>query len=209
MNYGELKLSVASYMHRNDLTAEIPGFIDIAINRMNNGVNSGTVMPSLRVREMITIATINPTSNPFLLPSDFLEMRELSRATATGRLQLTAVGRHELNTYATTGTSPTLYTIDGFNCETRAPATDIEFQIIYFAKIQKFVSDTDTSDLLDEYSQIFLYGALVEANSWIQDNEQQSKTTDMFVSSINAANTSTANSDLGESPQMQGASRWV
>lgn len=35
MNYGELKAQVASYLHRTDLDAEIPDFIDRARERLN------------------------------------------------------------------------------------------------------------------------------------------------------------------------------
>ena len=49
MNYDELQQLIANYMHRTDLAAQIPGFIEIARARINR-VFSGRTMGDLLVK---------------------------------------------------------------------------------------------------------------------------------------------------------------
>ena len=88
MTNAELQALVASYMHRTDLTADIPGFIELARTRINR---------DMRVRENIKEDTETPTTNPRTLPLDFLEMRSIYFLPSTRRVTLTLVGREALN----------------------------------------------------------------------------------------------------------------
>ena len=97
MTYAELQQSVTDYMHRNDLAALIPGFIELARTRINR---------DLRVRAMLEENTVTPVANPFPVPTDFLEMRDMYTTSGNYRVTLTLVGRRQLNQYQVSSGSP-------------------------------------------------------------------------------------------------------
>ena len=76
--------------------------------------------------------------------------------------------------------------------------------MIYYAADPAWTSDTQESPILTRYPNLYLYGSLIEAYNWLQDNENQSKCTDVFTSEIAAANRASAESEVGEVPEMTG-----
>ena len=68
--YTELKTSVANYLERSDLTANIPDFITLTENRLNR---------DLRARVNLVRATTATTASTdfYALPSDLIELRNL------------------------------------------------------------------------------------------------------------------------------------
>ncbi len=202
MNYGELKQTIADYAHRADLSSQIPGFIRVATARLNR---------DLRVQEMVTELATTPTTNPWALPDDYLELRELTRdaTNSVGRVQLSSVSNHQINKYAGATGSPTFYSIDGFEIETAPGGLDTEYALQYVAALPELVGDADTNAVLTRYPNLYIYGALIELYSWTQDQANQQRVTEMVVSEIAAANASSAWAEAGESPQLAGASAWV
>ena len=203
MNYGELKAQVRSYMHRTDLDAEIPGFIELARQRINR---------DLRAREMILQVVVTPTVNPFALQSDFLEMRDIYHSTGTRRITLALVGRKQLNDQrgnALSQPSPQFYSIDGLQIETSPDGIGVDFTQLYYARQAELVDDLDTNPTLDAYPTIWLYGALIEAHSFVQDVDLQDKATGIYTAEVEQANTRSAESESGAALQMQGASQWL
>ncbi|MEE9366417.1 MAG: hypothetical protein V3W44_07005 [Dehalococcoidales bacterium] len=202
MNYGELKLQIADTVHRSDLTAVIPAFIEATRTRLNR---------DLRVQAMINTAEITPTTNPFTAPADFLEMREISRGAqnSTGRVILSSVGRHMLNRYKfATGNSSQFYSVDGYQIEVAPNGVDIPYSLIYYAEIPEFVSDSDETPTLTRYPSLWLYGALYEAYNYTANREAQTVALQDFTSEITAANKSSAMAETSESPMMNGAALW-
>ena len=204
MTYAELQQAVANYMHRIDLAADIPGFIELARQRINR---------DLRVREMIKQATVTPTTNPFPVESDFLEMRDIFYTTANGgfRLALQLVGRRQLDMRKDNSdqAQPGFYSIDGLNLETAPGGIGIEFTEIYYAKEAELVNDTDTNLTLDSYTPIWLYASLIEGHTFAQDLDLMSDAMQKYTGEVQQANDKSAESESGASLQMKGASSWV
>ena len=203
MNYGELKAQVRSYMHRIDLDAEIPGFIELARQRINR---------DLRAREMILQVDVTPTVNPFPLQADFLEMRDIYHATGTRRVTLALVGRKQLNDQKGTELSqpsPQFYSIDGLQIETSPDGIGVDFTELYYARQPELVNDSDTNPTLDAYPTIWLYGALIEGHSFVQDVDLQDKATGIYTAEVTQANTRSAEAESGVALQVQGASQWL
>jgi hypothetical protein len=193
MNYGELKQLVADYMHRGDLTAQLPGFVQFAHAR---------IMRDVRVPGMLTDATLSMASNPQALPSDFLDMRELSGSNGSSRYNLRSVGRSQLNRYtAATGGLPQVYSIIGNSVEVQ-PTTAEDLRIIYFASIPFFSGDTATNTILTNYPYLYLYASLVEANSYIQDAEQREKSINFYLTEVDKVNAEATETRYGEAPQI-------
>ena len=77
--YTELKNLVANYLNRDDLSAQIDSFIDLAEAKFNR---------DLRLRKMLKTVPATPTANDdtVSLPTDYLEMKELHLVQSTKKM---------------------------------------------------------------------------------------------------------------------------
>ncbi len=203
MNFGELKLEVANYMHRVDLTTFIPEFIEKARARINR---------DLRVREMITQADVTPVANPFPAPDGFLEMRDMFYERGGGRVTLTLTDRKQLNDFINTAVSdavPRFYSIDGTQIETRPGGEAIEFTQIFYVEELAFTDDADTRITLTQYPTIWLYAALIEGHSFTQDLDLMNSVQQFYISEVDQANSQSADAESGAALEMSGASNWI
>src|SRR5512139_796982 len=66
--YTDLLASVANWLHRSDLTAVIPDFVDICESNLNR---------DLRCSQMEASATLTVTAGTASLPADFLAVRTI------------------------------------------------------------------------------------------------------------------------------------
>jgi hypothetical protein len=193
MNYGELQQLVIDYMHRADLTDRVPGFVELAHSR---------IMRDLRAPAMIKDETFSVTQNPMGLPEGFIDVRELSYTNGSRRYALTSVGRAAISrATGDTGSLPCKYSIVGDTIEIQ-PETLADYRLIYWKKLPFFTSDTDTSEILDNYPYLYLYGSLIEANSYIQDGEQRVKAIEFYQTEIGEVNAETTATRYGEAPQI-------
>ena len=203
MTNAELQSLVAQYMHRSDLDAEIPGFIELARTRINR---------DMRVRENIIIDTETPTVNPRDLPADFLEMRDIYHRRGENRISLQLVGRKQLDRYdrATINqANPRFYSIDGVQLETQPGGVDVEFTLIYFAAVDELVADDDTNLLMSVYPMTWLYASLIEGHSFTQDLDLMQEAVQSYTSEVSQANAQAAAAESGASLQVEGASAWL
>lgn len=202
MTNAELQQLVANYMHRTDLAADIPGFIELARTRINR---------DMRVRENIITAPEVPTVNPRDLPLDFLEMRDIYYLPGSRRLTLTLVGRKQLNNNqaALNGTQrPQFYSIDGIQLETQPGGTGLEFTLIYYAAVPELVADADTNLLLSVYPMTWLYATLIEGHTFTQDLVLAGEALTNYTSELEQANSSAKAAESGAGLELEGASSW-
>ena len=202
MTYAELQQSVADYMHRSDLTDEIPGFIELARTRINR---------DMRVRENIITAGLTPTTNPFDAPADFMEMRDIYHFRNGSRVHLQLVGREQLDFYdnqAIQDANPRFFSIDGVQLETQPGGIDVVFTLLYYAAVPELVADDDTNLLLSVYPMTWLYGSLIEGHSFTQDLTLEETALAKYTSEVDRANDMAADSESGAALQVAGASRW-
>ena len=165
--YAELRSTIADYLNRDDLTAVIPTFIKLAESKFNR---------KLRVRQMIKRATATIDTAFFAPPSDWLENKEFQLNTnpITKLEFITESYSNELRaTRYTASGKPQYYTVVGNQLEF-IPTPDSEYQgeLTYYAKIPA-LSDSNTSNWLLAYApDLYLYGALVEAEPYLKNDER-------------------------------------
>ena len=198
MNYDELQLLIANYMHRTDLNNVIPGFIELTRARINR---------DLRVREMLVQATLLPVTNPFDAPADFLEMRDIYHLKGTHRITLALTGRKQLNS-AGNGTVPEFYSIDGTQIETAPGGENLSFEVLYYAQQPELTTGTDTNETMSRFPSIWLYGSLIEAHNYTQDMDLRDSALETYTSEVTQANSQASRAESGASLQMAGASAW-
>lgn len=167
-NYTELRASVADWLNREDLTAQIPDFITFAEARLNR---------TLRTREMLTRRRTVTTDGFIGLPPDYLETYQLQLpANATNTPEpLTFIGPDEAARFkATSMTGKTRYytIIDGAFELIPTPSSSVELTITYYAKVPALSSTQATNWLLTKAPDLYLYATLANAAPYLQNDER-------------------------------------
>ena len=169
--YSNLKLEIADWLNRSDLSDQIDTFIDLAEARMNR---------EIRVRDMLTRTTLSISSQYTDLPSDFLAMRNInldtSPLTVPQFVTPEYMDRIRRNKYSYSSTSvtgtPIWYTIKGNEMEVVPnPDSAKTANITYYAKIPALTVTADTNWVLTNHPELYLTGSLVAASAYlIEDN---------------------------------------
>jgi|TARA_R110000796_G_scaffold49791_4_gene118408 hypothetical protein len=166
-NYGELQAAIASWLKRSELVNDIPGFISLAEDRFNRVI---------RTTEMETRSQANADNEYIGVPADFLQVRAIRFMGNINRL-LRYYSPAELTAFKASGQTgnPTAYTVEDrqfklFPAPTSSATAAIE--IDYLAKIPA-LSDTNTTNwLLTDHSDIYLFGSLVNAESFLYNDSR-------------------------------------
>ena len=151
MNYTELKTAIANYTHRDDLTAKLPTFIQLA---------EANIFRELSLNEIETSVTATTSGNSITLPSDF---------GSVSRLIITYQGR-ELNidyaidpSVSTTSGFPSSYTLEKNVLRLfPAPSDAYSYTLFYIPSITG-LSDANTTNWLSiNAPDLYLYAAALE-----------------------------------------------
>lgn len=181
-NYSTLQTTVADYLNRQDLTAYIPTFIQLAEADMNT---------RLRTREMIVRATTTNDDEFVRLPLDFLESINLQLTDGQSPLRFVTLDEADIINKRQTYNAPTFYSLMNGAIElVPPPATgdDVEIEMVYYGKITA-LSDSNTSNwLLLKAPDVYLYGALVHAAPFLMDDQRISVFGSFYSQRIEALN---------------------
>mgnify|MGYP006408520515 CR=1 FL=1 len=166
-NYSELKTAIASWLDRTDLTDIIPDFIALAETRHKR---------DFKIRRMETRVTANTIdgSEFYTLPDDYVAMRNIKLNTdpKTPLEFLTPEIMDRLNAGSSKGT-PKAYTIKGNNIELRPiPDSAYQIEVSYYKHFTALSDSNTTNDMLTHHPDIYLYGALVEAEPYLQNDKR-------------------------------------
>ena len=166
-NYSELKTAIASWLDRTDLTDIIPDFIALAETRHKR---------DFKIRRMETRVTTNTIdgSEFYTLPDDYVAMRNIKLNTdpKTPLEFLTPEIMDRLNAGSSKGT-PKAYTIKGNNIELRPiPDGVYQVEVSYYKHFTALSDSNTTNDMLTHHPDVYLYGALVEAEPYLQNDKR-------------------------------------
>jgi hypothetical protein len=172
-NYTELKADIASWMHRSDLTNEIPDFIALAEARL------GRKLSLLNWESQVVLTTVDSV---ITLPADYKQMRNVMNDGFPMTYMTPAQFSAEIRPGATvqpTGNSqnPYAYTIlGGDKLQIGSPVSDgAEFTLEYIARLVPLSDTNPTSWILTNHPDLLLYGSLEAACGYIRDNEAEIK----------------------------------
>lgn len=189
-NYSDLQATIASYLARTDLTAQIPDFIQLAETRLRR---------DLRIRQMLKVVTTTMAGSDGTveLPSDFLQMRDLHINTdPIVVLKYESPSNFYRNTWSTVTGIPVQYTILAQEFQF-APKPDSTYtlQMMYYAA-PPYLSNTNTSNVfLANCPDLVLYGALGEAAPYLMDDARLQTWASMYDRGLAAL---TVSDDQGE-----------
>ena len=162
--YAELKTSVGDWLNRSDLTTAIPDFISLA---------EAQIERNLRTRQMIVRSTASITTEYSAVPDDFLEVKSFKLDTnPVTPLQFETIDSMDtLSVTYRTATKPMFFTVVGEQFR-YLPVPDAAYtgELIYYAKLSKLSTSNTTNWLLTSAPDVYLYGALMQAAPYLQDD---------------------------------------
>jgi len=165
--YAELQTAVANWLDRDDLTARIPEFIALAEARMNR---------VLRIRLMeakYTASTVAAQRN-YALPTSYIQMRnfQINTSPITPLQYVTPEIYDRLWGGSTDGT-PQFYTIVAGEVQLGPlPASILTMEMLFYKKITALSGSNTTEAMLTDNPDVYLYGALLEAEPFIMNDER-------------------------------------
>ncbi len=163
--FGELKTAVANWLTRSDLTSRIPEFITIA---------ESMIASDLRIREMEKRVTASISTEYFDIPTDFIEMRNIQLDTSPVT-KLNYYSPEQMDTFKPSSTQgkPLFYSIHGSEFQLKPiPDQSYTIQLTYFYRPSAFSDDNDTNNILIRYPELYLYGALVQAEPYMKNDKR-------------------------------------
>jgi hypothetical protein len=194
-SYSDLKTTVANYLGRSDLTAQIPDFIRLAETRMAR---------DLRTRQMLKSATATMTGADarVALPTDFMEVRDLY-ILGNPRMPVTYLSPSAFTRDARADETgkPFYYTVLASEfLFAPVPDTAYTLQILYYAK-PVVLSDSNASNVfLANYYDALLYGSLAEAEPYLVNDARLQTWISLYDRAINNINESDEGSEYSGVP---------
>jgi hypothetical protein len=181
-NYTTLVSTVADYLNRQDLSAQIPTFIQLAESDLNT---------RLRCREMIVRATTTNDDEYVRLPLDFLEGINLQLVGGQSPLRYITLDEADIVNARQGYNAPTFYSLMNGAIElVPPPATgvDVEIEMVYYGKITALSDENQTNWLLLKAPDVYLYGALVHAAPFLMDDQRISVFGSFYSQRVEALN---------------------
>jgi len=160
-NYTTLKAEIALWLARTDLTTAIPGFVQNAEAKLNRVLRS--------LDQETKNATFSITGEYVAVPTNFLGVHAFYLNTSPPQT-LQFLPTDTQTDYLSTPGIPRYFSVVGGNFRFGPPpAATQSATLIYYTTIPPLESNA-TNWLLTAHPDIYLYGALLEAAGYIQDD---------------------------------------
>ena len=179
--YAELQTATANWLDRSDLTARIPEFIELAEANFNRVIRQPDMITK---NDSFSIAGRYTT-----LPTDTLEIvRIVLDLTPVVVLEYMTPEELSERRITLTGTGKPYYftTIGGSANQLevlRSPDDTYTASIIYYTRIPALADGTNW--LLTNHPDIYLFGALVEAEPYLKNDERMPMWTSRLDKALN------------------------
>lgn len=159
--YANLQAGVLAWLHRPNLSARVPEFIQLAEAEINRKLN---IAPREVEASLATVIGSRYVARPHGQPlALWLE--------ASGRPQLVKTTPEQM-AVSDAAAAPALWAIDGANLAFQAPA-DEAYTLTYRHVQDAALSDANpTSELLTRAPDLYLYGALTQAAPYMRDDNR-------------------------------------
>ena len=168
--YAELQTAVANWLDRDDLTDRIPEFIALAEAKMNR---------NLRISLMENVSTaiiMAGGTRDYSLPTGFTGMKEFhlttSPITPLSYITPEMMNRMWAGSNAGRPQAFTLFSDAGTRKIKIGPSPDSAYttSMLYLKKIDSLSVSNPTETMLTENPDIYLYGALLEAEPFLMND---------------------------------------
>ncbi len=165
--YSNIKASIADYLDRSDLTTQIADFMTLAENR---------IYRDLRVRAMETALSDTISGGTIAVPAGYLEAKYFyldgSPIQPLQRKDLSFI--YENYPTRSSDAKPVFYAREGANFIFGPfPNSDYTVKGIFYKKLAVLAATTnETNFITDDIPAALLFGSLVEAEPFLQNDER-------------------------------------
>jgi hypothetical protein len=165
--YSNIKASIADYLDRSDLTTQIADFMTLAEKR---------IYRDLRVRAMETALSDTISSGTIAVPAGYLEAKYFyldgSPIQPLQRKDLSFI--YENYPTRSSDAKPVFYAREGANFIFGPfPNSDYTVKGIFYKKLAALAATTnETNFITDDIPAALLFGSLVEAEPFLQNDER-------------------------------------
>ena len=170
--YTDLQASIASWLHRTDLTAVIPDFVALAEARLNGDLKSR----SMEARVTLTCVPGSTVAARYVaLPNDMLEMKRLTLMTEPA-VALEYYSPDQIvddSSFLLSAGMPKVFTVVGSNLELAPPPdSNYSLELVYIQKIPPLASNA-TNWLLTANPNAYLFASLVASTDYTQNDSRK------------------------------------
>lgn len=181
-NYEDLQASVANWLHRTDLSAQIPDFIMLAEKRINGDLDA---------RLQDTVATLATVAGTVSVPSpvDVVNIRSLTIISSPNQV-LDYLTPDQFNTQyalATSGTPRSFSIIGGAIYLGPTPDAAYPLQCIYKAIVPSLAA-AGTNWLMTNYPHVYLMATLCASVMYTRDTGNLAAWEKEYTDAINSVN---------------------
>lgn len=178
--YAELKTSIGDWLNRSDLTTAIPDFISLA---------EAQIERTLRTRQMIVRANASFDAQYGAVPSDFLEVKSLKLTSTNPQTPLSFLSidalDNEMTKYTGSGKPKFFGVVGGQFRIVPTPDANYTTELTYYAKLTKLSTSVASNWLLSSSPDIYLYGSLLQAAPYLQDDNRISVWATLYERALN------------------------
>ena len=193
--YATLQTAVANWLDRDDLTDRIPEFIALAEARMNRTLRLA-IMLNVDETTLGGATALVAGTRDYALPSGYLQMLDFHLRTSpiTTLSYLTPENMNTMWAGSQSG-KPLAYTIFSDNSSGTpiksvrlgpAPASAYDYSIMFYKKIDALSDSNTTEQMLTNNPDVYLYGALLEAEPFLMNDQRVQLWATAFQESLSA-----------------------
>ena len=204
--YDNLKSEIASFLNRDDLTANIDTFIDLAETRHAR---------DLRIREMEAVSTSITTvagTQSYDLPTGYLELRYAMLQTSpyTMLQYMTPADFFRVYNEGEGTGMPVYYTIVGKKIYLgHSPDSANVLELGFFQRATALSSSNTTNDILTNFPDLYLYGSFAETSPFLMQDERLAVWSSLYKEGVRTANESAQRGRVSAAPLQMSARRVV
>ena len=193
--YATLQTAVANWLDRSDLTDRIPEFIALSEARMNRTLRLA-IMLNVDQTTLGGAATLVAGTRDYSLPSGYLQMLDFHLRTdpITPLSYITPENMNRMWAGSELGI-PEAYTIFSDNASGTpikkvklgpSPAGTYTYSMMFYKKIDALATDNTTEQMLTNNPDVYLYGALLEAEPFLMNDQRVQLWATAFQESLSA-----------------------
>ena len=179
--YATLQTAVANWLDRSDLTDRIPEFIALAEARMNRVLRLA-IMLNVDETTLGGATALVAGTRDYALPSGYLQMVDFHLRTSpiTTLSYLTPENMNRMWA-GSQGGRPLAYTIFSDNASGTpikkvrlgpSPDSGYDYSIMFYKKIDALSDSNTTEQMLTNNPDVYLYGALLEAEPFLMNDQR-------------------------------------
>ena len=175
MNYSELKTQVANYLHRTDLTAQIPTFIELA---------EAYLFRELHIKEMQISVDGTTTGGYAALPSDFGSVGRIAVTYAGAERSLDYIAQPQ--TPVATTAYPASYSLENNKLRIWGAADGQTYTLYYIPAFQNLSASVSTNWLLTNAPELYIDAACLQGAKYVRNRAEADRLTGNIALSLDS-----------------------